>query len=144
MGSLTLSFTLTVTPNILAALLGVLLTLAGMTAFAFALAGLTFLAKRADDINQILWTSLVFFTGLAFPVEALPQWAQAISWIFPLTHGLSITRGAILKGYSIFDSNLFSDVISIIVLTLIYLPIGYFCFRAFFDKARKNGSLMGY
>jgi len=123
-GSLVFSFTLRTSPDILSAVVGVLLTLAGMTAFAFALAGLTFLAKRADDINQVLWTSLVFFTGLAFPVEALPQWAQAVSWIFPITHGLAITRGAVLKGYSILDSNLTFPIISILLLTIIYIPIG--------------------
>jgi len=143
-GTLVFSFILRATPNILAAALGVLLTLVGMTAFAFALAGLTFLAKRADDINQVLWTSLVFFTGLAFPVEALPQWAQAISWVFPMTHGLSITRSAILKGYSIFDPNIFYQIISILILTVGYIPIGYFSFRMFFDKARKKGVLVGY
>src|SRR2546422_8694230 len=111
-GSLVFSFTLRTTSNIAAATIGVLLTLAGMTAFSFALAGLTFLAKRTDDIYQVLWTSLVFFTGLAFPVEALPQWAQAISWIFPITHGLNVTRGAILKGYSISDSNIVLPLLS--------------------------------
>jgi ABC-2 type transport system permease protein len=143
-GSVVFSFTLRATPNIPAAVIGLLLTLAGMTAFAFALAGLTFLAKRADDINQVLWTSLVFFTGLAFPVEALPQWAQAISWVFPITHGLAITRGAILKGYSIFDPNLLFPVVSVLILTLVYIPIGYFSFRTFFDKARRKGALTGY
>jgi len=143
-GGLALSFTLRVPPNILAADIGVLPTLVGMTAFSFALAGLTFLAKRTDDIYQVLWTSLVFFTGLAFPVEALPQWAQAISWIFPITHGLNITRAAILKGYSISDSNIVLPLLSMMVLTLVYIPIGYFSFRTFFDRARKKGALGGY
>lgn len=143
-GTLALSFTLDVVPNVLTAIVGVLLTLVGMTAFAFTLGGLTFLAKRADDINQVLWTSLVFFTGLAFPVEALPQWAQAISWLFPITHGLAITRGGILKGYGILDSNLSFGLWSILVLTVIYIPVGYFSFRIFFDKARRKGALATY
>lgn len=143
-GSLALSFTLNALPNILAATVGVLLTLLGMTAFSFTLGGLTFLAKRAEDINQVLWTSLVFFTGLAFPVEALPQWAQAISWIFPITHGLAITRGAILKGYSILDPNISFALLSILVLTVIYIPIGYFSFKVFFNKARRKGALATY
>jgi ABC-2 type transport system permease protein len=143
-GTLALSFTLKAVPDVLSAVVGVLLTLVGMTAFSFALAGLTFLAKRAEDINQVLWTSMVFFTGLAFPVEALPQWAQAISWVFPVTHGLAITRGAILKGYSIFDQNLYFPLMSILVLTVVYIPVGFFSFRTFFDKARRKGALATY
>ncbi len=143
-GTMALSFALRATPDIVTAVAAVLLTLASMTAFSFALAGLTFLAKRAEDINQVLWTSMVFFTGLAFPVEALPQWAQLISWVFPITHGLSITRGAILKGYGIYDPNLSFPLVSILVLTLVYVPVGYFSFKAFFDKARKKGALAGY
>jgi len=27
---------------------------------------------------------------------------------------------------------------------LLYIPIGYFSFRTFFDKARKKGALTGY
>ena len=144
-GSVLLSFTLSATPDLLSAAVGVFLTLVGMTAFAFAIAGLTFLAKRVvDDINQILWTSLVFFTGLAFPIEALPPWAQTISWVFPITHGLTITRSAVLKGYSIFDQKLLFPVTSILILSAIYIPLGYFSFRAFLDKARKKGALEGY
>src|SRR3989449_5112525 len=143
-GRLVFSFPLRTTPNILAATIGVLLTLAGMTAFAFALAGLTFLTKKTEDINQVLWTSLVFFTGLAFPVEALPAWAQAISSIFPITYGLSITRGAILRGNHVLDPQLLFPEVSILVLTSIYIPIGYFSFKILFDRSRRKGALTGY
>ena len=115
-----------------------------MTAFAFALAGLTFLTKKTEDINQVLWTSLVFFTGLAFPVEALPAWAQAISSIFPITYGLSITRGAILRGNHVLDPQLLFPEVSILVLTSIYIPIGYFSFKILFDRSRRKGALTGY
>src|SRR3989442_9106454 len=102
------------------------------------------MSRRVNAINQVIWKSLVFLTRFALPVEALPQWAQAISWIFPITHGLAITRGAILKGYSIFDPTLLFPVVSILILTLLYIPIGYFSFRTFFDKARKKRALTGY
>jgi len=131
-------------PDILTAVLGTLLTLAGMVAFAFAVAGLTFLVKKGDDINQVLWPAMVFFSGLAFPVEALPQWGQVFAWIFPITHGLAITRGALLRGYGILDSHLAQPIGSILVLTCIYVPLGYIAFRYFLDKARRKGALATY
>jgi len=138
------SFPLNGTPDIPSAILGVALTLVGMTAFAFALAGLTFLVKKAEEINQVLWTSMVFFSGLAFPVEALPNWARAISEIFPITQGLEITRGAVLKGTSVFDPTGVASLEVILILIAFYLPIGYFSFKRFLKQAKRKGALANY
>lgn len=130
--------------NVSVAILGMVLTMIGMSSFSFALAGLTFIIKRTNDLNQFLWPTMTFFCGLAFPVEVLPIWAQAISWIFPLTHGINITRKALLVGSEIFDPTIATATLTIIIQILILIPIGLFLFNRFYNKARKTGSLFTY
>jgi ABC-type uncharacterized transport system ATPase subunit len=33
---------------------------------------------------------------------------------------------------------------AVLILTLVYIPIGHFSFRTFFDNARRKGALTGY
>ena len=40
----------------------------------------------------------IFLGGFIFPLEAMPQWLQAISYVIPLRYMLIIMRGIILKG----------------------------------------------
>lgn len=130
--------------NIPMAILGMVLTMIGMSSFSFALAGLTFIIKRTNDLNQFLWPTMTFFCGLAFPVEVLPTWAQIISWAFPLTHGLNITRKALLLGYGFFDPAITTATLTVIVQILILIPIGLFLFTRFYNMARETGSLFTY
>jgi ABC-2 type transport system permease protein len=40
----------------------------------------------------------IFLSGFFFPIEAMPAWLQAISYVIPLRYMLVIIRGIILKG----------------------------------------------
>ena len=40
----------------------------------------------------------LLLSGFMFPYRGMPQWAQALGEIFPLTHFLRIVRGIMLKG----------------------------------------------
>ena len=46
-----------------------------------------------------------------------------------------------LKGYGVFDPNLAFPIISMLVVIAVYIPVGYFSFRIFYDKARRKGAL---
>jgi ABC-2 type transport system permease protein len=72
--------------------------------------GITF-STVAENQLQAVQMAFFFFlpsillSGFAFPFRGMPQWAQAIGEILPLTHFLRIVRGIVLKG------NGFDDVI---------------------------------
>ncbi len=59
--------------------------------------------------NQLQAVQMAFFfflpsmllSGFMFPFRGMPQWAQVIGELFPLTHFLRIVRGILLKGNSI-------------------------------------------
>ena len=40
----------------------------------------------------------MMLSGFMFPFRGMPDWAQAIGQIFPLTHFLRIVRSVMLKG----------------------------------------------
>ncbi|HVZ68963.1 MAG TPA: ABC transporter permease [Rhizomicrobium sp.] len=40
----------------------------------------------------------ILLSGFAFPFRGMPQWAQAIGEVLPVTHFLRIVRGLLLKG----------------------------------------------
>jgi ABC-2 type transport system permease protein len=59
--------------------------------------------------NQLQAMQMAFFfflpslllSGFMFPFRGMPDWAQALGEIFPLTHFLRIVRGVLLKGNGI-------------------------------------------
>jgi ABC-type multidrug transport system permease subunit len=49
-------------------------------------------------LNTFLITPMAFLGGTFFPVDRLPQWAQAILQVLPITHATRIIRSAALDG----------------------------------------------
>jgi len=93
-------------PNIPLAIVGILLTMIALMAFGFVFAGICFMAKREHELSQVLWPVMVLFSGLAFPITNFPLWWKIIAWMIPVTHGVEITRNALLLGSSFSDPNI--------------------------------------
>ncbi len=61
--------------------------------------------------NQLQAVQMAFFfflpsillSGFMFPFRGMPEWAQAIGSVLPLTHYLRIVRGILLKGSGLPD-----------------------------------------
>jgi ABC-2 type transport system permease protein len=78
-----------------------------MVAFVFIVAnlavGITF-STIAQNQRQAMQMGIFFFlpqillSGFMFPFRGMPEWAQAIGEVLPLTHFLRIVRGVLLKG----------------------------------------------
>ena len=64
-----------------------------------------------------LLTPMFFFSGIVFPLSALPKLLQIIAEIFPLTHSVNIIRAFC---YNRFPADLLLDVLYIIGFTLIF------------------------
>jgi ABC-2 type transport system permease protein len=89
------------------------------SALALALALLVFIAANlsvgflfstvASNQLQAMQMAVFFFlpsillSGFMFPFRGMPDWAQTIGEILPLTHFLRIIRGVLLKGYGMAD-----------------------------------------
>jgi len=65
--------------------------------------GLTFSAIALNQLQAMQMTFFFFLpsillSGFMFPFRGMPDWAQTIGEILPLTHFLRIVRGILLKG----------------------------------------------
>ncbi len=87
------------------------LLLLGMTMFIAALLALGFtISTLARNQLQAMQMTFFFFlpsmllSGFMFPFRGMPQWAQAVGEIFPLTHFLRVVRGVLLKGNGLADT----------------------------------------
>lgn len=98
--------------------------------------GVTF-STIAENQRQAIQMAFFFFlpnillSGFAFSFRGMPDWAQMIGEILPLTHFLRIVRGILLKG------NGFPDVVvdlwQIALFTVVALAIGAKRYRQTLD-----------
>jgi len=131
-------------PDIAAASIAIVLSLASMAALGFVLAGICFFAKREEEISQVLWPTFTFFCGLAFPVQILPWWGKAIAYLIPLTYGVDATRRALILGLGFADPVTILDLLMLLVQTVILMPVGLLIFSRLEREARKSGILGTY
>ena len=70
--------------------------------------GLTFSTLASNQL-QAVQSAMFFFlpslllSGFMFPFHGMPDWAQCLGNILPLTHFLVIVRGILLKGNGFLD-----------------------------------------
>ena len=66
---------------------------------------MAFTATRRNDagfaaINRFVIIPLYLLGGTFFPIAKLPLALQAVAWATPLSHGVVLTRGAVLGNIS--------------------------------------------
>jgi ABC-2 type transport system permease protein len=131
-------------PNIPLAIIGILLTMIALTSFGLVFAGICFMAKRENELSQVLWPMMVLFGGLAFPITNFPLWWKIIAWMIPVTHGAEITRNALLLGSTFLDHDILIRLATLILQAVILLPIGTTLYTKLEKAARKKGTLATY
>ncbi len=107
--------------------------------FGFAIAGVAILYKEIQAVFTVIFFSFQFFCGVFFPVEALPESAQYISKVIPITYALNGIRSSITHGYIPR-----TDLIVMPVAGLIGLVIGLVTLQLCLKKALRDGKLERY
>ena len=98
--------------------------------------GLTFSTLASNQL-QAVQSAMFFFlpsillSGFMFPFRGMPEWAQWVGNLLPLTHFLVIVRGILLKGNGLID--VWREVIPIILFMLVVMTISYKRFRKTLD-----------
>jgi ABC-2 type transport system permease protein len=98
--------------------------------------GLTFSSLASNQL-QAMQMAFFFFlpsillSGFIFPFRGMPQWAQWLGSILPLTYFLRIVRGIILKGNGI--AEVLENIWPIILFMILALFIGVKRFRKTLD-----------
>ncbi len=124
--------------NVLALSVTVLMTAFTMAGFGLLIGGLCFHFRNPMVFANIFTYVLLIFCGVNFPVQDLPQIVQPVSYLFPLTYGVTAARNAI-AGSTLFDVSAILG--QQLVVGLAALIVGYFFFQMFERTARKTGKL---
>jgi len=98
--------------------------------------GITFSTIAKNQLQAVQMTFFFFLpsillSGFMFPFRGMPQWAQMLGEVLPLTHFLRIVRGILLKGNGITDVSL--QLWQLALFALIALTIGIKRYRQTLD-----------
>lgn len=98
--------------------------------------GITFSTLAKNQLQAVQMTFFFFLpslllSGFMFPFRGMPEWAQRIGELLPLTHFLRIIRGILLKG------NGFSEIVTqlwqIMLFAVVMLVVGVKRYRKTLD-----------
>ncbi|KFJ57541.1 ABC-2 type transporter family protein [Brucella neotomae 5K33] len=70
-------------------------------------------------------------SGFMFPFRGMPDWAQALGNIFPLTYFLRIVRAVMLKGAGLAD--IAGEVMALILFVFLFAGLALLRFRRTLD-----------
>lgn len=98
--------------------------------------GITISSVARNQMQALQMTFFFFLpsmllSGFMFPFRGMPQWAQAIGELLPLTHFMRISRGVMLKGNNWVDS--WHHFWPLLFFMLIVMAIGLKRFRKTLD-----------
>jgi ABC-2 type transport system permease protein len=103
------------------------------------------LSKRADPILSLYTIAASVLSGAFFPVEELPDWLQALSWVIPHTYVIQALRRVLMpEGAVLGGATAGQAMVALAVFALIFYPIALWFFGRTLEYGRKIGALSGY
>jgi ABC-2 type transport system permease protein len=86
---------------------------------------------QAMQMSFFYFLPSMLLSGFMFPFRGMPEWAQAIAQLLPLTHFLRVLRGILLKGNGFAD--VWPNVWPILVFGLVVMALGALRYRRTLD-----------
>lgn len=83
--------------------LGVALFIIGSLGLGFLISTATRTQLQAMQLSVFYFLPSILLSGFLFPFRGMPEWAQWIGTMLPVTHFLRVVRGALLKDQSLAD-----------------------------------------
>jgi ABC-2 type transport system permease protein len=98
--------------------------------------GMTFSSLAQNQLQAMQMTFFFFLpsmllSGFMFPFRGMPEWAQWIGSILPLTHFLLLVRGIMLKGNTLIE--LWPNIWPILAFMLAIIGLGLAVYRKTLD-----------
>ena len=87
-----------------ALILGLFLFIVGSLALGFLVSTVARNQLQAMQMSFFYFLPSILLSGFLFPFRGMPQWAQWLGSILPVTHMLRVVRGAMLKGVGIAEA----------------------------------------
>jgi ABC-2 type transport system permease protein len=86
---------------------------------------------QAMQLTFFFFLPSIMLSGFMFPFRGMPEWAQTLGEIFPLTHFLRIIRGVMLKGSEF--ANLQTPLLMMLAFTAIVGTLAMLRYRRTLD-----------
>jgi ABC-2 type transport system permease protein len=87
-----------------ALILGLLLFIIGSLSLGFLISTLARNQLQAMQMSFFYMLPSILLSGFLFPFRGMPEWAQWLGTIIPVTHVLRVVRGAMLKGVGVVEA----------------------------------------
>lgn len=100
------------------------------------------LFKVGNIINSLVGLTSIFFSGIFFSIEALPDYFINISNNLPLTISLDISKEALFGSFNFSDVS--QALLKVLFISIFFLPMGIFLVYYSLKIAKTNGSLNHY
>lgn len=92
------------------------------------------LGKRGVELGFVLGWFLLPFSGAYYPIDVLPQWAQALSAIVPMSYVFTGMREYVMK-----QQDPTSNLMIGYILSILYAISALMLFVYFFNRAKRKG-----
>ena len=126
--------------NYLGALLVLAVASVSLVGFGVVAAVLPLLSpEKGQQVSYIVSSVLLLVSGVYYEVSVLPKWMQAIATVSPVTYALEGSRAALQDGAGI--SELWESIRVLIVMGVVFVPLGLFVFHLGERYAKKTGKL---
>jgi len=117
----------------------VILLILGLYGIALILAALSLMYKQSYDLSETIGYIFYIFAPVRYPIESLPNWAQILGKLIPLTYALIIVRSLMLLGTDL--STIYLEVILFVIIDVVLLVAGFYLFGWMEKKTRKSGTI---
>jgi ABC-2 type transport system permease protein len=95
--------------------------------------------ERGSQMVFVLQSCLLLVSGVYYSTDILPGWMQLVSRISPATYVLDAVRKALIEGASV--SQLLPNLWPLLVMAVIFIPIGLWGFGQAEHYAKRTGKL---
>jgi ABC-2 type transport system permease protein len=102
---------------------GMVLFIVGNLALGFLISTVARNQLQAMQMGMFYFLPSILLSGFLFPFRGMPEWAQWLGTMLPITHMLRIVRGSVLKGVGIADQLANLGALAVFVIVVAALAI---------------------
>lgn len=126
-------------------LLAFVLTLLSLASLGMLFSAVFVLTRSAQVLTNGLEFPIYVGTGSMFPIFLLPYWSHPLSYSLGPTWGIDAIRYAALPGYvEGFAVGYWGDILAMLALSISYVTVSIWLYRAVDRRARRTANLMRY
>jgi ABC-2 type transport system permease protein len=103
----------------------------GLIALGVAISTISQTQQQAIFLSIFFLIPSILLSGFIFPVEAMPDYIQPVSWLLPFTYFVEVIRGLLLKGNTMPD--LAADYLALLVFAMVFTWMSIARFRKYLE-----------